>query len=168
MKIKKLANLNFIVLTGLLLFGCASNKSVVGGYLELDTDITIEFIVDADSNADELNSGSPLFVRMYELKSSKMMNKAEFIDLYENDIKTIGADMVGDVHRLKRLKPGENRAEHFVLDQKTQFIALYAEFLNYQNSKYKLVIPVVINNVFRNRATIQISGNNMLLKRAAN
>ncbi len=168
MKIRNFTILNFIVLTGLMLVGCASNKSVVGGYLELDTDISIEFIVDSDSNPDELDIGSPLFVRMYELKSEKMMNKAEFIDLYENDKNAIGADMVGTVHRLKRLKPGENRTEHFVLDHKTQFIALYAEFLNFQESKYKLVIPVVINNVFRNRATIRISGNNMLLNQTAN
>ncbi len=78
MKIRNFTILNFIVLTGLMLVGCASNKSVVGGYLELDTDISIEFIVDSDSNPDELDIGSPLFVRMYELKSEKMMNKAEF------------------------------------------------------------------------------------------
>lgn len=168
MEIKYRRNVIFFILTGLLLIGCASNKSVVGGYLELDTDISIEFIVDADSNPDELDIGSPLFVRMYELKSAKMMNKADFIDLYENDKQTIGADMVGDVHRLKRLKPGENRTEQFVLDQKTQFIALYAEFLNFQDSKYKLVIPVVINNVFQNKAIIRISGNTMLLNQPAN
>ncbi len=168
MNIKNWINLALFALTYLVLAGCASNKSVVGGYLELDTDITIEFLIDADSNPDELNIGSPLFVRMYELKNAKMMNKADFIDLYENDKKTIGADLVGEVHRLKRFKPGENRTEHFVLDQNTQFIALYAEFLNFQNSKFKLVIPVVINNVFRNKAIIRVSGNTMFLSQAAN
>ncbi len=168
MKIKNWTYLNFIVLPILLLSGCSSNKSVVGGYLELDTDISIEFIVDADSNPDELNIGSPLFIRMYELKRTKMMNKADFIDLYKNDKETIGADLVGDVHRLKRLKPGETRTDQFVLNGKTQYIALYAEFLNFQNSQYKLVIPVVVNNVFRNKATIRISGNTMLLNQADN
>lgn len=168
MKLKKLINLNFIILAGLILFGCASNKSVVGGYLDLDTDISIEFIVDADSNPDELGVGSPLFVRMYELKNSKMMQKADFIDLYEQDKKAIGADLIGEVHKLKRLKPGENRTELFVLDPKTQYIALYAEFLNFKDSKFKLVIPVVTNNVFKNTAVIRITGNEMLLNESAN
>ncbi|MCP4430341.1 MAG: type VI secretion system lipoprotein TssJ [Gammaproteobacteria bacterium] len=158
-----------ISLMSLWLCSCASgNKSVVGGYLGLDTDVSIEFVVDADSNPDELGIGSPLFVRMYELKNSKMMQKADFIDLYEQDIKTIGADLVGEVHRLKRLKPGENRVEKFVLDKKTQYIALYAEFLEFKDSKYKLIIPVVSNNVFINTAVIRISGNQMLLEQSAN
>lgn len=168
MNIKNLIKLNFIILTGLLLFGCSSNKSVVGGYLGLDTDIKIEFVVDADSNPDELGVGSPLFVRMYELKSSKMMQRADFIDLYEQDKKILGADMVGDIRKLKRLAPGENRTEQFVLDEKTQFIAIYAEFLDFKGSKFKLVIPVVTNNVFRNSAVIRITGNQMFLNDASN
>ncbi len=168
MTIKNLIYYNLIALTSLLLFGCASNKSLVGGYLELDTDISIEFIVDADCNPDELGIGSPLFVRLYELKNAKMMLKADFIDLYEQDKKIIGSDLVGEVHKLKRLKPGENRTEQLVLDSKTQYIALYAEFLNFKDSKFKLVIPVVINNVFKNTAVIRISGNEMFLNESVN
>lgn len=146
------------------LFACASeNKSVVGGYLGLDTDVSIKFIVDSDSNPDELGIGSPLFLRMYELRDPKMMSKADFIDLYEQDEKTLGADLVGDVHRLKRFTPGETRVEQFVLDEKTKYIALYAEFLLFKDSKFKLVIPVVANNVFINTAVIRISGNQMIL-----
>lgn len=160
-----------LVLT-LLCFGlvaCASgNKSVVGGYLGLDTDVSIRFIVDSDSNPDELGAGSPLFVRMYELKNQKMMLKADFIDLYEQDTKTIGADLVGEVHRLKRFRPGEDRVEKFVLDEKTKYIALYAEFSRFKDSKFKLVIPVVANNVFINTAVIRISGNQMILDQPTN
>ncbi|NNE62593.1 MAG: type VI secretion system lipoprotein TssJ [Gammaproteobacteria bacterium] len=153
----------------LWLVACASgNKSVVGGYFGLDTDVSIEFLVEADSNPDELGIGSPLFVRMYELKNAKMMQKADFIDLYEQDEKTIGADLVGDVHRLKRFKPGEDRVEKFVLGGETKYIALYAEFLQFKDSKFKLVIPVVANNVFINTAVIRISGNQMLLHQPVN
>ena len=165
---KYLIKLSFIVVTGLILISCQSNKSLVGGYLDLDTDITIEFIVDADSNPDEAGVGSPLFVRMYELKSSKMMQKADFIDLFEQDKKTLGADMVGDIHRFKRFKPGEDRTENFVLSPKTQYIALYAEFLDFQESKFKLVVPVVVNNVFRNSVTVRIAGNEMTLNDTGN
>jgi type VI secretion system protein VasD len=153
---------SFIILVSLLA-GCQSNKSLVGGYFEFDTDIEINFVIDADINPDEQGIPSPLFVRMYELKSTKMMKKADFISLYEKDKATLGADLVGEVHNLKRFKPGENRADDFVLDKKTQYVALYAEFLEFKDSKFKLVIPVVANNVFRNSVVIRISENQMSL-----
>lgn len=149
----------------LILTGCQSNKSAVGGYLDLDTDLKIEFFVDSDINPDDNGTPSPLFLRLYELKSDKMIKKADFIDLYEQDKKTLGADMIGDVHKLKRFRPGEGRIEHFVLGKNTYYVALYAEFLDFKESGFKLVIPVVANNVFRNSANVLISGNRLSLMR---
>jgi len=103
---------------------------------------------------------------MYELASDKMMKKADFIEIYERDKEVLGADMVA-VHKLKRLKPGESRTEHFVLDKKTNYVALYAEFLEFKDSKYKLIIPVVANNVIRNKAVIRVSGNDLVFDEKA-
>lgn len=150
----------FISLVGLVT-ACQSMNAAVGGYLGLDTDLEIVFKVDADINPDELDKASPLFIRMYELKSKKMINKADFIEIYERDKEVLGADMLVS-HKLKRLKPGENRTEHFVLDEKTHYVALYAEFLEFKESKYKLVIPVVANNVVRNTVIIRVSGNQLI------
>ena len=47
-------------------------------------------------------------------------------------------------------------------DKKTNFVALYAEFLEFKDSKYKLIIPVVANNVIRTAATIRVSGNELI------
>jgi len=153
-----------VLLLSTLMLGCASSKSTVGGYLDLDTDIKIDFIIDSDVNPDDLDTPSPLFIRMYELKSNKLMKKADFLDIYEQDKKILGADMVA-VHRLKRFTPGENRSEQFVLKKDTGFVALYAEFSKFRESKYKLIVPVVANNVFRNKATIRVSGNQISLTR---
>lgn len=147
----------------LSLAACQSDKSTLGGFFDLDTDVKIQFIVDADINPDEQGTASPLFMRMYELKTQKTMKKADFIDLYEKDKKVLGADMVTK-HKLKRFTPGEQRTEKFVLNKDTQYVALYAEFLNFSDSKYKLVFPVVVNNVFRNSYTIRVSGNELLLE----
>ncbi len=152
-----------IFIIGLLasLYACQSMNGAVGGYFGLDTDLRIDFKVDADINPDELGKASPLFIRMYELQSSKMMKKADFIELYERDKEMLGADMIVS-HKLKRFKPGESRVEHFVVDKKTHYVALYAEFLNFKESKYKLIIPVVANNIFRNSVTIRVSGNELI------
>ena len=153
-----------LLLISILVIGvaaCSEKKSKVGGFFDLDTDLEIDFIVDPDINPDEQGAASPLFVRMYQLKSDRLMNKSEFIDLYERDAKTLGSEMIGEVRRLKRFKPGENRTEIYVLDPDAQYVGLYAEFRDFKDSQFKLVVPVVINNVFRNRVVIQISSNTM-------
>ncbi|VAW58774.1 hypothetical protein MNBD_GAMMA11-1075 [hydrothermal vent metagenome] len=148
-----------------VLTACQSMNGAVGGYFGLDTDLRIEFKVDADINPDELGKASPLFIRMYELQAKKMMRKADFIELFERDKEMLGADLVIS-HKLKRFKPGESREEQFVLDKKTHYVALYAEFFNYKESRYKLIIPVVANNVFRNSVVIRVSGNELIFEDA--
>lgn len=161
MRLCKLFYLAFIPLVLSMLAGCQSMNSAVGGYFDLDTDLQIDFQVDADINPDESGKASPLFIRMYELSSSKMMKRADFIGIYERDKEVLGSDLVA-VHKLKRLIPGEGRTEHFVLDKKTNYVALYAEFLDFKEAKYKLIIPVVANNVFRNSVVIKITGNKLI------
>lgn len=156
-------NFLFVILFTSLLSGCETVNKGVGGYLDLDTDLQIDFIVDADINPDESGNPSPLFIRLYELKNQKMIDKADFIELFEADKKALGADFIVR-HELKRFKPGENRTEHFVLDKNAHHVALFAEFLDYKDAKFKLAFPVVANNVFRNRVTIRVSSNEILLQ----
>ena len=158
----KITRIFLLALLTSLLLACSAKKSTVGGYFELDTDLTIEFIVEADINPDDLDTASPLFLRLYELNATKMMKKADFLDIYEQDKKALGPEMVA-VYRLKRFKPGESRSEKFVLKQGVSHVALFAEFNNFQNSKFKLIVPVVQNNVFRNSATIRVTGNQIML-----
>lgn len=153
-----IAGLAAFVLT--ILASCQSDKSAIGNFFDLDTDLKIEFLVEADINPDDTGLASPLFIRVYELNADKIIKKADFIDLFERDKEVLGADMV-DMHKLKPFKPGESRSELFVLDKRTKFVALYAEFLAFKVSKYKLVIPVVTNNVFKNSATIRVTGNEL-------
>ena len=167
MKCYQIVKIIFIVGVTSYLMACQSMNGAVGGYFGLDTDLQIDFIVDADINPDELGKASPLFIRMYELKANKMMKKADFIEIYERDKEVLGADMVA-MHKLKRFKPGESRTEHFVLDKKAHYVALYAEFLEFKEAKYKLVIPVVANNVFRNSVTIRVAGNELIVDKDIN
>lgn len=140
---------------------CSSLNSAVGGVFGADTDLTLSFKVDSDINPDENRIPSPLFVRMYELKSPKLFKKANFIDIYEQDKEILGADFV-NVQKLKRLKPGEDRENSFVLSKDTRYVGLYAEFLNYKNARYKLIVPVVQHDVIGTTITIKVSGNKLL------
>lgn len=144
------------------LASCSSLNGSIGSYFGMDTDLQIEFVVDTDINPDESGKASPLFIRMYELKTSKSMKRADFIDIYERDKELLGEDLVA-VHKLKRFKPGENRTEHYVLDKKANYVAYYAEFLNFKDSKYKVIVPVVANNVFQSTATVRVTKNEIIV-----
>jgi type VI secretion system protein VasD len=143
------------------LSACSSINSTVGGFFNMDTDLELKFKVAADINPDDDNKPSPLFLRMYELKSPRMFKKANFIDLYEKDKDVLGADMISK-QRLKRIKPGESRKESFVLDKGTRYVGLYAEFLQYKKSGFKLLIPVTPTNVIASSARIFLASNKMV------
>jgi type VI secretion system protein VasD len=162
MKFQQAIIIGFVATILSVVSSCQSDKSTVGGFLDLDTDLKIEFLVEADINPDESGVASPLFVRMYELKAEKIMKKADFIDIFERDKEVLGADLVG-MHKLKPFRPGESRSELFVLNKNTKFVGLYAEFLDFKESSFKLVIPVVTNNVFKNSATVSVTGNELNL-----
>lgn len=144
--------------------GCTSLNSKVGGMLHLDTDVTIRFIADADVNPDDKNRPSPLFVRLYELKSPQQFERANFIDLYERDKEVLGADMLAK-QTLKRLKPGDERKDKLVLSTQTRYVGLMAEFFQYQKAKFKIVIPVASENVVASSSVVRISGNVMSVEK---
>lgn len=132
--------------------------------LHLDTDVTIRFIADADVNPDDKNRPSPLFVRLYELKSPQQFERANFIDLYERDKEVLGADMLAK-QTLKRLKPGDERKDKLVLSTQTRYVGLMAEFFQYQKAKFKIVIPVASENVVASSSVVRISGNVMSVEK---
>jgi len=159
---KKIIVLSFIGMLPFLLGACSSVNGWVGTKLGFDTDLTLNLKVDADINPNDKGRPSPLFVRLYELKTKKMFNRADFIGLYERDKEVLGADLVAK-QELKRLVPGVSREEKFVLNKETRYIALFAEFLHYKTAKYKIIVPVVSNNVFATSITVKVSGSQLKL-----
>lgn len=139
---------------------CSSLNTKVGGVFKLDTDLHLTFKADADINPDDKKRPSPLFLRMYELKSTKQFDKANFIDLFERDSEILGADLLAK-QTLKRLKPGDERTDKFVLKPETRFVALFAEYLQYKDAKFKVVIPIAPTNVFASSGTVYLYGNTL-------
>lgn len=141
-----------------LLSGCSSSKSRVGGVLNLDTDLKLNFVVENDINPDENKRPSPVFVRLYELKSPVAFMKSDFIDLYERDKEVLGGDLLNK-QMLRPLPPGVTRTDNLVLKSGATQVGIYVEFSQYRGSSYKATFPVTLNNVVKNEVTIRISGN---------
>ena len=147
-----------ILTAAFLICGCTTVNREVGGMLNLDTDLKLEILADSDLNPDEGNNPSPVFVRLYELKSTAAFEGADFIDLYEDDAKVLGDSMVAK-QELKRVIPNTLRNETFVLSDETKFVALFAEFYQFENAKAKVVFPVTESNVVRNVIGVKLSEN---------
>jgi len=154
----KLVKSVYVILFMLLAVSCSTMNTKIGGMLNLDTDLDVTFKADDNINPDENSTPSPLYIRMYELKSDKQFKNADFIDLYEHDKEVLGADMLGK-QRLKRLIPGERREKNFVLNPQTHFVGLFAEFQKYKDSTYKVIIPVEPTNVVASSSDVHVSGN---------
>lgn len=142
--------------------GCSSANSKVGGVLNLDTDLKLNVHAASDLNPDEKGKPSPLYVRLYELKSPTLFEKADFIELYERDEEVLGADFIAK-QELKRFVPGAERNESLVLNKETRYVGLFAEFFDYDTAQYKVVFPVTANNVIRNAVEVRLSGNKLVL-----
>jgi len=151
-----------LVALALTLASCSSVNSKVGGLLDLDTDLKLRFVVDESVNPDDSKVSSPLIVRMYELKSIKAFENANFIDLYERDTEILGKTMITE-QSLKPIQPSEDRTARFVLSKGTKYVGLYAEFLQYENAKYKVIIPVAETNVVSSTAKVQLTENKMII-----
>lgn len=142
----------------LVLQGCSSVNSKVGGAFGLDTDVSLKLIAAADINPDDKGRPSPLVIRLYELKTPRQFERANFIDLFERAPAVLGADLVGK-QVLKPLKPGEERKDKFVIGKEARYVGLVAEFLQYKNAKYKVIVPIAAENLVASGATIRVSGN---------
>lgn len=156
----KLINIRLIVVL-LILTGvaaCSTINSKVGSFFNLDTDLNLDFKVASNINPDSKQVPSPLFVRLYELKSTTQFERANFFDLYERDKEVLGEDMISK-KRLKRLKPGEDREDEYVLSKETRYVGLFAEFSQYKSAKFKVIIPIDPTNVVASDSEIHVSGN---------
>lgn len=146
----------------LLVSSCTKLNSGVGGVLNLDTDLKLAVSASDSINPDEKGKASPVFIRLYELKEIGPFEKANFIDLYEKDDEILGGSLIAK-KELQRIVPGQSRNEKFVLNEQTQYVALYAEFFRYKDAKYKVIFPVTSKNIFSNAVKVNINANALSL-----
>ena len=115
--------------------------SNVASVLNLDSDLELKITAKDDINPDESEMASPLVVRLYELKDKKKFEGLEFYDIYQNDKKLLGKNMI-EKHVLKHFVPDTKRKQQIVLNKKTTYIALFAEFSQYKDSDFRAVIKI--------------------------
>lgn len=126
-----------IYVSATALMSCSNVASV----LNLDSDLELNVLAKGDINPDDSDTASPLVIRIYELKDKKKFEEVEFYDLYANDKKVLGKNLI-DKYRLKHFIPDSKRKKMFVLDKKTKYIGLFAEFSQYKDSVFRAVVEI--------------------------
>lgn len=149
-----------VLLVGFLTGGCSGLNRGVNGMFHLDTDLTLLISADANINPDEKWASSPVYLRLYELKSDSTMKEAEFFELFNRDTLALGDALLAR-RELARVLPGEYRKEKFVLNVNTRHIAIFAEFHHYQDSNYKIVLPITPHNVIEDQIVVHIKNNHI-------
>jgi type VI secretion system protein VasD len=129
---RRLALASGLVLTGVLLAGCAP-KPVV-------TTVSITLVAGADANPDARGRASPLTVRVYALKSPGPFEGADFFSLFEKDQATLGAELVQREEML--LRPGETRKLDLTLPPDAKAIGVMAAFRDLDRARWREVRPV--------------------------
>jgi len=129
---RRLALASGLVLTGVLLAGCAP-KPVV-------TTVSLTLVAGADVNPDARGRASPLTVRVYALKSPGPFEGADFFSLFEKDQATLGAELVQREEML--LRPGETRTLDLTLPPDAKAIGVMAAFRDLDRARWREVRPV--------------------------
>lgn len=150
------------VLLSVFLVACSSQESRVGRMLNLNTDFILTVEAAAQINPSSQDEAAPVFLRLYELSSDEAFEEADFIDLYEREKAVLGDSLI-KFRQLPRVAPNEVRDYEMVLNSETRFVGILAEFYQYEDASYKIVVPVTSKNVFRDRLRVRISGNDISL-----
>ena len=116
-----------------LLGACASapKPTLVSGRLQAAADV----------NPSVSKRPSPLFVRVYELKSATAFNSADFHALFQRDQAELGADLVGREEIM--LNPGESRPITKTLSPETRFIGVFAAYRDLERARWRAVVTIV-------------------------
>lgn len=92
---------------------------------------------EAQINPDATGRPSPVVVRVYQLKTEDKFAAADFFALFDDDQKTLGADLLG--REEAELTPGESREMQFAVSRDAKFVGVMAAFRDIRNSRWRVV-----------------------------
>src|SRR5215470_15131985 len=95
---------------------------------------------DQAANHNLKGEGSPIIVRVYELRSPTAFSSADFFSLFDNESATLAGDLVG--REEYGLSPAETHPYKRQLQPDTKFIGVVAVFRDLEHARWRQVVPV--------------------------
>ncbi|MCE0557530.1 MULTISPECIES: type VI secretion system lipoprotein TssJ [unclassified Motilimonas] len=106
------------------------------------------------------NDANPVVLRLYQLRDEQAFKQASYIELYHNDNQVLAKDLVSK-QLLAPFLPARELSMTLDIHRDSRFIAVFAEFANYQDSQASTVIA--LPETAEQRLFLNISGNTVLL-----
>lgn len=128
-----------ILLFSIFITACGSSDTVV---FQPSLSVTVNMEATDDINVFEDNEPRPVILRLYQLEDIGNFKNADFISLYNSDKTVLGGALI-DSQVLSPVIPGEKR--EFVLEvaQQAKFVAVLAEFADYEVATTKAFVALV-------------------------
>ncbi|WCN08130.1 type VI secretion system lipoprotein TssJ [Marinomonas mediterranea] len=126
-------------LLGLVLVGCSSTSNSA-----FQPALNIELNIEAtgDINVFEDGEARPVILRIYQLNDVGNFDKASFTRLYSDDQSALAGSLI-DTKQLSAVLPGEKRTLVLDVQQQAKFLAVFAEFSNYETATSKSSVALV-------------------------
>ena len=99
------------------------------------TKLVLDIDADPQINVNEAGQPSPIVVRLYELKDLAAFTKADFFDLFDDDAKALGSDLVN--RREFEIKPGDKIHIEDTAGSTARQFAVVAGFRDQQNATWR-------------------------------
>jgi type VI secretion system protein VasD len=142
----------FFIFVCLAVFGlgCASDPPAPPPPVP-PTTLSLQLNNAQNTNPDVEGKGSPVLLRVYELKDQTNFNGADFFALFDKDKTVLAGDLVRKQEFL--LKPGEAKTLQIEPGADTRFVGFFAAFRQLDNAQWRVVTPLNLHQV-----------NNLILK----
>ncbi len=103
------------------------------------TSAPLTITASADANPDRTGRPSPVVVRVYQLKTDAAFSAASFADLYENEEKALGAELISRDEFV--MEPKQSRTLNVAIAGDTRFVGAIAAFRDIQNAEWRVLVP---------------------------
>ena len=109
-------------------------------------------------NPNSASEPSPVVLRIYQLKSDSAFHNAGFADIFYDDRKVLGSDLLG--RKELDLKPGAEVAYNDTISPETRYIGVLAGFRDIGSATWRaieLAVPETENTLIVNVDTLSIA-----------
>jgi len=125
------------ILLLLILAGCSSTPPPIS---ILPFSVQSEIIVGSKVNPYGEFSYHPLALRFYQLREPGAFTNSEFIDIYIDDRKALGASLV-DVLYIDPMLPGQHSLT-LEIQRSTRYLGVFAEFAEYREANGRALVKL--------------------------
>lgn len=118
------------LVAALALAGCGSSTPD-------PTTVAMTIMATGSINPNSVSEPSPVVLRIYQLKSDSAFNAVEFAEIFYNDRKALGADLLGQ--KEFNVKPGDKLTYDDTVSPETRYIGIVAGFRDIENATWRTI-----------------------------